>query len=64
MSYPAYPEYKDSGVEWLGEVPAHWDVERLKHCAEDFREDYQSSLRVRQTLSPAAARRPLDGERL
>ncbi|MET4858903.1 restriction endonuclease subunit S [Morganella morganii] len=22
---------KDSGVEWLGEVPAHWDVLRLKH---------------------------------
>ena len=21
-----YPEYKDSGVEWLGEVPAHWDI--------------------------------------
>lgn len=19
-----YPEYKDSGVEWLGEIPAHW----------------------------------------
>lgn len=31
MSYPAYPEYKDSGVEWLGEVPAHWEVKRLKH---------------------------------
>lgn len=30
MSYPAYPEYKDSGVEWLGEVPAHWAIERLK----------------------------------
>ena len=27
-----YPGYKDSGVEWLGEVPAHWDVERLKRC--------------------------------
>jgi len=25
-----YPEYKDSGVEWLGEVPAHWEVRRLK----------------------------------
>ena len=24
-----YPAYKDSGVEWLGEVPAHWDVSRL-----------------------------------
>ena len=22
---------KDSGVEWLGEVPAHWQVKRLKH---------------------------------
>ncbi|XKF14943.1 restriction endonuclease subunit S [Halomonas sp. BLK-85] len=31
MSYPAYPEYKDSGVEWLGEVPVHWEVKRLKH---------------------------------
>ena len=25
-----YPDYKDSGVEWLGKVPAHWKVERLK----------------------------------
>ena len=22
---------KDSGVEWLGEIPAHWEVKRLKH---------------------------------
>lgn len=24
MNLPRYPEYKDSGVGWLGEVPAHW----------------------------------------
>ena len=30
MSLPRYPEYKDSGVEWLGEVPGHWDVVQLK----------------------------------
>ncbi|HEE4952857.1 TPA: hypothetical protein R7H00_005118 [Klebsiella pneumoniae] len=24
--YQPYPEYKDSGVEWLGLVPKHWDV--------------------------------------
>lgn len=30
MSFPRYPEYKDSGVEWLGEVPRHWNVDRLK----------------------------------
>ena len=26
-----YAEMRDSGVEWLGEVPAHWDVQRLAH---------------------------------
>lgn len=25
-----YPEYKDSGTPWLGEVPAHWDTGRAK----------------------------------
>lgn len=25
-----YENYKDSGVEWLGEVPSHWDVQRSK----------------------------------
>ncbi len=30
MSFPRHPEYKDSGVEWLGEVPEHWEVVRLK----------------------------------
>ncbi len=31
MSLPRYPEYKASGVEWLGDVPVHWEVKRLKH---------------------------------
>lgn len=29
MSLPKYPHYKPSGVEWLGDVPAHWNVKRL-----------------------------------
>jgi len=28
-----YPAYKDSGVEWLGQVPEHWRVRRLKRIA-------------------------------
>lgn len=28
--YKAYPEYKDSGVEWLGEVPKSWGIFKLK----------------------------------
>jgi len=31
--YRPYPAYKDSGVEWLGEVPEHWDVLPLKRIA-------------------------------
>ncbi|MAQ52948.1 MAG: hypothetical protein CMK86_13860 [Pseudomonadales bacterium] len=29
-TFPKYPAYKDSGVEWLGEVPDHWESRRLK----------------------------------
>ncbi len=30
MKYPRYPVYKDSGIEWIGEIPEHWKVIRLK----------------------------------
>lgn len=33
MTFPRYDSYKDSGVEWLGEIPSHWDCRRLKHIA-------------------------------
>ncbi|QVL54248.1 MAG: hypothetical protein KFB97_08220 [Cyanobium sp. M30B3] len=26
MSFPRYPAYKPSGVEWLGEMPEHWGI--------------------------------------
>ena len=29
--YQKYAEYKDSGVEWLGEIPKHWDSKPLKY---------------------------------
>ncbi len=28
-----YPTYKDSGVEWLGAIPEHWKVKKLKYLA-------------------------------
>lgn len=30
MKYKKYPSYKDSGVEWLGEIPSDWNESRLK----------------------------------
>jgi len=32
--YKPYPAYKDSGVEWIGKVPGHWDVVRIKRTAQ------------------------------
>lgn len=36
MSFPRYPNYKDSGVEWLGEVPGHWKTSRLKDSLKEL----------------------------
>lgn len=33
LTLKPYPEYKDSGLPWLGEIPAHWEVKRLKRVA-------------------------------
>lgn len=30
LSVKSYPSYKDSGVEWLGDMPEHWELKRLK----------------------------------
>ncbi|QHI30238.1 restriction endonuclease subunit S [Acinetobacter haemolyticus] len=32
--YRKYAEYKDSGVEWLGEIPSHWDLYSLKRSVD------------------------------
>ncbi|MCE5268717.1 MAG: restriction endonuclease subunit S [Planctomycetaceae bacterium] len=33
MSFPRYPKYKASGVDWLGDVPEHWEVKPVKILA-------------------------------
>lgn len=54
--YKAYSAYRDSGIEWLGEVPADWAVKRFKHhidyqegpgiMADDFMESGVPLLRI------------------
>jgi len=53
-----YPGYKDSGVEWLGKVPKHWEVRRLSSLAQsrikngvgekarDYKEDWPRYIRI------------------
>ena len=35
-----YDNYKDSGIEWIGEIPEHWKVEKFKYL---FFEHLQNS---------------------
>ncbi|MGA6878981.1 restriction endonuclease subunit S [Acinetobacter sp. AND/436] len=32
--YQKYAEYKDSGIDWLGEIPRHWDLKPIKYLFE------------------------------
>lgn len=36
MKYRPYPKYKDSGIEWLGKIPEHWNKLRLKYTVESW----------------------------
>jgi len=40
MSFPRYPAYKDSGVEWLGEVPEHWETLKLSKITDKITNGY------------------------
>lgn len=33
MKWREYPAYRDSGVEWLREIPEHWTVDRLRRLS-------------------------------
>jgi type I restriction enzyme S subunit len=47
-----YDSYKDSGIEWIGEIPSHWDIKKLKYIS-DVRPSnvdkhiYQEEIQVR-----------------
>ena len=38
-----YPKYKDSDIEWIGEIPEHWDIFKLKRYFSVSSGDFHSS---------------------
>jgi len=38
VKFQKYPVYKDSGVEWLGEIPQNWKIVRMKYLFNDYSE--------------------------
>jgi len=31
VKFKTYPDYTESGIEWLGDIPDHWEVKKFKH---------------------------------
>lgn len=46
MTFPRYANYKPSGVEWLGEVPGHWEMFRMASLFRDVNEPGNDDLPV------------------
>jgi type I restriction enzyme S subunit len=41
-NFPRYERYKDSGVEWLGEIPEHWELKKMKFLTQNISEKVHS----------------------
>jgi type I restriction enzyme S subunit len=39
----AYPEYKESGIDWLGKIPSHWIVAKLGRVLEGIQDGTHGS---------------------
>jgi type I restriction enzyme S subunit len=46
MQFQAYPSYKDSGVEWLGDVPSDWNTIRFSYV---FKENKKKNIGLKET---------------
>mgnify|MGYP003598968131 FL=1 len=46
MEFKQYPSYKNSGVEWLGDVPEHWNLKRFCYL---FAENKKKNIRLKET---------------
>lgn len=67
--YPAYDNYKDSGVEWIGVIPDHWEVRRSKYLFSQSKElarsnDIQLSATQSHGVIPQAEYEDMVGRRV
>jgi type I restriction enzyme, S subunit len=62
MSFPRYPKYKDSGVEWLGEVPEGWGVGAIKHFAETITDGAHISPETEGSVYPFVSTKDVSDE--
>lgn len=44
MNYPKYESYKDSGIDWVGEIPENWSISKLGRCLFPYSEKNRGDL--------------------
>jgi type I restriction enzyme S subunit len=52
MSFPRYERRKESGVPWLGQVPDHWEVKRIKHLIRSLEQGWSPQCESSPAESP------------
>jgi type I restriction enzyme S subunit len=55
-----YKEYKDSGVQWIGEIPSHWTLRRIKYVFSELKEKSEEGLETPLSLSKESGIIPFD----
>jgi type I restriction enzyme S subunit len=70
--FKPYPAYKDSGVEWLGDIPEHWKESKVKYLGcyingypfkpEDWSSDGLPIIRIQNLTNPEASFNRYAGE--
>lgn len=55
-----YKEYRDSGVQWIGEIPKHWTLRRIKYIFSELKEKSENGLETPLSLSKEAGIIPFD----
>lgn len=46
-----YKEYKDSGVQWIGKIPGHWELRRIKYVFSEIKEKSENGIETPLSLS-------------
>ncbi len=63
-AFPKYPAYKSSGVEWLGDVPEHWEANRVFSIFNERVETGQGQLPILSvTISNGVQVEQFEGDR-
>jgi hypothetical protein len=50
-----YDNYKDSGIDWIGEIPSHWSNTRIKFTVKENIEDSYANAKIKKTITSFTA---------